>query len=103
MYVDDVASTIWQGLADIARHVIGCHLTQETRIQNVLDDVASETCQALGNGTSIMITISVCGAYFTAASYYGSMLGSVLSFASVAPFLGGAVALTAGAVLVQNG
>jgi hypothetical protein len=24
--------TCWQGLADIARHVRGCHLTQETRV-----------------------------------------------------------------------
>ena len=29
------------GLADIARHVIGCQLSQETRVQDVLDDVAS--------------------------------------------------------------
>ena len=27
------------GLADIARHVIGCHLTQETRVQTALDVV----------------------------------------------------------------
>jgi hypothetical protein len=29
------------GLAHIARHVIGCRLTQETRAQRALDDVAS--------------------------------------------------------------
>jgi hypothetical protein len=28
------------GLADIAHHVIGCNLTQETRVVNALDDVA---------------------------------------------------------------
>jgi hypothetical protein len=31
----------WQGLADIARHVIGCQTTQETRVQDAVDDVAS--------------------------------------------------------------
>jgi len=30
-----------QGLTDSARHVIGCHLTQDTRVHNVVDDVAS--------------------------------------------------------------
>jgi hypothetical protein len=28
----------WYGLADIACHVIGCRLTQETRVQSALDD-----------------------------------------------------------------
>jgi len=43
------------GLADIARHVIrchlaqemravGCHLTEEARVQNALDDVAGNIC-----------------------------------------------------------
>jgi hypothetical protein len=35
------------GLADIARHVIGCHVTRETRVQGALDDMASNLCQAL--------------------------------------------------------
>jgi hypothetical protein len=30
-----------QGLTDIARHVIGCHLIQETRPRNAFDDLAS--------------------------------------------------------------
>jgi len=29
-----------KGLPDIARHVIGCHLTEDTRAENALDDVA---------------------------------------------------------------
>jgi hypothetical protein len=29
-----------QGLIDIACHVIGCHLTQDTRVRDALDDVA---------------------------------------------------------------
>jgi hypothetical protein len=36
-----------QGLADTARHVIGCRLTQETRVQRALDDMAGTICQAL--------------------------------------------------------
>jgi hypothetical protein len=35
-----VASNVCQGLAGIARHVIGRHLTQETRVQTRFDDVA---------------------------------------------------------------
>jgi hypothetical protein len=37
------------GLADVARYVIGRrrHLTQYTRVQNALDDVASIVYQAL--------------------------------------------------------
>jgi len=35
------------GLTDIAGHVIGCRLTQETRVQNVMYDVASNISQAL--------------------------------------------------------
>jgi hypothetical protein len=34
-------------LADNARHVVGCHVTHESRVQNVLDDEASNICQAL--------------------------------------------------------
>jgi hypothetical protein len=35
-----------KGLADAARHVIGCISTQETRAQNVLDDTVSNIRQA---------------------------------------------------------
>ena len=35
---------------DSARHVIGCHVTPETRVQNAFDDVASTIHQALGHG-----------------------------------------------------
>ena len=38
------------GLAHIARHVMECHLTQETRVQSVMVDVASNICQALEVG-----------------------------------------------------
>ena len=33
--------------ADIARHVMGCHLTPEVKVQNALDDVISNVYQAL--------------------------------------------------------
>ena len=33
-----------------ARHVIGCHLTQEMRAQNAFDDVASIIHESLANG-----------------------------------------------------
>ena len=33
-----------KGLADVARHVIGYHVTNETRVHNVLDDVAGNMC-----------------------------------------------------------
>jgi hypothetical protein len=41
------------GSADssIARHVIGCHLSQETRILGALDDVVSDGWQALSGGS----------------------------------------------------
>jgi hypothetical protein len=39
-----------QGLMDSARHVIGCHSTQETRVQNACDDVASTIHQSLAGG-----------------------------------------------------
>ena len=32
-------NTLWQGLADVARHVIGCRLTQGTRVQKDCEDV----------------------------------------------------------------
>ena len=34
------------GVVNIARHVIGCHLTQETWIKSALDDVAGNIRQA---------------------------------------------------------
>jgi hypothetical protein len=41
--LDDVAS-------NNARHVIGCSLAQETRVQRALDDMASNICPALKGG-----------------------------------------------------
>ena len=38
------------GLADTARHVIGCRLTQEARVQNASNDMASDVCPALAVG-----------------------------------------------------
>ena len=39
------------GLTDIARHVIwDANVTQGTRVENMLDDVASHVCQALLRG-----------------------------------------------------
>jgi hypothetical protein len=35
---------IEQGSADIARHVLGCRLTQEKRVQMRVDDVAGNGC-----------------------------------------------------------
>jgi len=42
----------WQamGLADVADRVIGRRLTQETRVQHALDDVAGNIYQALRRG-----------------------------------------------------
>jgi len=34
------ARRVGVSLADIARYIIGCHSTQETRVQAALDDVA---------------------------------------------------------------
>jgi len=66
-----IPTTLRQGLADSARYamgrgerrarvyeqapafrrgtreITGCHLAKETRVQNALDDVASNICQAL--------------------------------------------------------
>ena len=39
----NAASSSFEGLADIVRHVKGCRLTQETRVHNELDDVTSNT------------------------------------------------------------
>jgi hypothetical protein len=36
-----------EGLAIFARHVKGCHLIQETRVQSTLDDVSANIRQAL--------------------------------------------------------
>ena len=38
------------GLADVARHVTGCHLTQERKVQGAWHDVAGIICQALHRG-----------------------------------------------------
>jgi hypothetical protein len=35
---------------DSARHIIGCHLTQETRVRNAFDYVASRILQSLVTG-----------------------------------------------------
>ena len=42
-------SMTWRakGLADIASHVIGCHLPHETKVQNAFDDEAGNIRQAL--------------------------------------------------------
>jgi len=37
-----------------ARHVIGCHLTQGTRVQNAFDDVASTIHQSLADGAIVV-------------------------------------------------
>jgi len=41
--------TTWHAtrLADIARHVIRCHLSQEMMVQNALYDVAGNICLSL--------------------------------------------------------
>ena len=44
---------------DIARHVIGCQLTQDTMVYNVDDDVAGIICQALGNGVPYHRGVSI--------------------------------------------
>jgi len=42
-------------MADIARHFIGCHVTQETSVQNAFDGMASSSsiCQALERGAHL--------------------------------------------------
>jgi len=45
-----------RGLADVARRVIGCHSTQETRVHSALDDVASVIRQAVDSGTAQNLT-----------------------------------------------
>ena len=60
------------------------------------------TDRGLGQGTSVMITVSVCSAYVSALRHYASTL-LTLSFAQILPFLAAATALTAGSVLVQTG
>ena len=47
MYLPSGSSPGIQGPIDSARHVIGRHLTQETRVYNVEDDVASTIHQSL--------------------------------------------------------
>ena len=55
------------GLAGVARQVIGCRLTQETRVQSALDHVASIIRQALG----------VTGCYLTQETRAQSALNDV--------------------------
>jgi hypothetical protein len=50
----------WQGLMDSARHVIGCHLTQETGVQNAFDDVASTIHQSLEAGVDCGGSCALC-------------------------------------------
>ena len=61
------------------------------------------TNYGLGNGTSMLITMSVCGAYFKAASYYLTSYFGSIAIAQFMPWVLAAVALTAGSVLVQTG
>ena len=42
-----------QGLMDSTRHVIGCHSTQESRVQHAFDDVASTIHQSLGPAVNL--------------------------------------------------
>ena len=44
--VKTAAAGAQAGLADAARHLIGCPVTQDTRVQSALDDVASSIRQA---------------------------------------------------------
>lgn len=56
----------------------------------------------LGNGSSVLITMSVCGAYWNAAKYYAPALLAA-SLEQILPFVGAGLALIAGSVLVQTG
>ncbi len=60
------------------------------------------TDRGLGQGTAVMITVSVCGAYVSALRYHAAALLNA-SFAQMAPFILCALALVAGSVLVQTG
>jgi len=53
---------------DIDRHVIGCHLTQETRAQNPLDDVVGNICQAIYDGLEETETVNCLAAGCDAAA-----------------------------------
>jgi hypothetical protein len=57
-----------QGRADSARHVTERHLTQGTRVENALSDVASNVRQALGSGDAHTHP-SAGGAYLWAGAY----------------------------------
>jgi len=57
-------------LVDIARHVIGCHSTQETRVHSALNDVAGKLWQAL-------IARHVIGCHLTQESRVQSKLDDV--------------------------
>ena len=56
----------------------------------------------LGQGSSVLITMSVCGAYWNSAKYYAPALLEA-SLEQVLPFFGAGLALIAGSVLVQVG
>jgi hypothetical protein len=47
MRVHDVTTT---GLADVARHLMGCTVTKESKVLLAVDDVASNIRQALERG-----------------------------------------------------
>ena len=49
------------GLVDIARHITGCRLIPETRVQCAFDDVASTIHQALKEGAAINKSLSSLG------------------------------------------
>jgi hypothetical protein len=49
LFHDSAASGVGPGRSCSPCH-IGCHVTQETRVQNALDDVAGNTWQALEGG-----------------------------------------------------
>jgi len=52
MHVDDVAGKF---LADTYCHVTGCHVTQEARVQDALDYISSNICQATLDKTSFVV------------------------------------------------
>ena len=69
---------------------------EKRRINAVGESVVGRVSLGVGSGTSVMITMSVCGAYFSAAQYYAGALLSTATLSTVAPFVAAAVALTAG-------
>jgi len=47
-----------KGPADVSGHVIGCHVTQETRVQNALDDIPGNICQVPAQGRAWQILLA---------------------------------------------